>query len=65
MSRSERERALLRRLLAIAVHRLGGEMKVSQEELLGHWELGMDHASRPTVVTGFKITKDDQKSPIS
>jgi hypothetical protein len=47
---------MLRRLLAIAVHRLGGEMKVSQEEILGHWELGVDHHSRPTVITGFRIS---------
>ena len=61
MSRSERERSLLRRLLAIAVHRLGGEMGVTKEEVFtGTWELGMDHATLPTVVTGFRVASKDR-----
>lgn len=55
MSRRERETIRLRRLLAIAVYRLGGEMKITEDELLRqNWELGMDNAERPTVITGFK-----------
>lgn len=53
MSRTQREIARLRRLLAIAVHRLGGEMKVTPEEMAAPWELGLDNFERPTVITGF------------
>lgn len=55
MSRSQRELSLYRHLLAIAVYRLGGEMKITPEDMGSHWELGLDHFARPTVVTGFKI----------
>jgi hypothetical protein len=55
MSRSQRELSLYRHLLAIAVYRLGGEMKVTPEDMRAHWELGLDHFARPTVVTGFKV----------
>lgn len=61
-SRSQRELALCRRLLAIAVYRLGGEMRVTQEDLQGHWQMGMDHYAHPTVVTGYRLS-DAPESP--
>ena len=30
-------------------------MKVTPEDMRAHWELGLDHFARPTVVTGFKV----------
>lgn len=59
MSRTQREIARLRRLLAIAVHRQGGEMVVTPEELAAPWELGMDNFEKPTVITGFPGRKSD------
>jgi hypothetical protein len=56
MSRTQRELALCRRLLAIAVYRLGGEMRVTQEDLQEHWQMGMDHYAHPTVVTGYRLS---------
>lgn len=55
MSRAQRELMLYRRLLAVAVHRLGGEMKVTAEDIHAHWELGMDHHTTPSVVTAFRL----------
>lgn len=61
MSRSQREieelkrqNAMFRRLLAIAVHRLGGEMKLDVLDTVRPMELGMDSLVAPTVVTGFE-----------
>lgn len=61
MSRADREIAelkrqnlMFRRLLAIAVHRLGGEMKIDAVDMVRPMELGMDSLTSPTVVTGFE-----------
>ena len=61
MSKSERERALLRRLLAVAVERLGGELKVGPEDFAANYEMGMDHHSLPTVVTSYLLKPETPK----
>jgi len=36
-------------------------MRVTKEEVFtGTWELGMDHATLPTVVTGFRVASKDR-----
>lgn len=55
MTRSQRENARLRALLAVAVIRLGGELRLTSTEQIAIMEaglhLGMDNPSHPTVVT--------------
>lgn len=57
MSRSERELAKYRRLLAIAVHRLGGEMKFTEDEFRADYDLGVNTQTKPFVVTAFPLKK--------
>ena len=49
---------MMRRLLAIAVHRLGGEMQLGRNELFTSWDLGLDSAEMPKVVTAFPVLPD-------
>lgn len=50
----ERQNTLYRRLLAIAVQRLGGEMKINITDMVQPRELGIDSLANPTVVTSFE-----------
>jgi hypothetical protein len=62
MSRAKRdieklqvELAKTRRLLGIAVERLGGEMKFTENEFRAHREVGIDTTNYPFVVTSFIV----------
>jgi hypothetical protein len=66
MSRSEREIALLRRLLAIMAYRLGGEVRLTEEEAmsLAPAELAKKLKIKPEHVTRpWELGMDDTKAP--
>lgn len=49
------ELSKMKRVLGIAVHRLGGEMKFTTAEFATHREVGLDTKNYPFVATSFLI----------